>query len=206
MPKFSTTLRNEFALRISQINSTRVNFENAFNHRQISDVDIIQGYAGLYLDLFTEFENLIESLFIGILSGSVSSPNNTVIRKVRIKPVTEVEGVIMGEKRTYVDWFPYKENTIKRAQIYFDQGRPFTNLTNFQKDKLAKFHKIRNAIAHKSKKVDTQFQTIIAGMTLSPVEKTPSGFLRSIPNAATGLTQLQIISDELLAISNNLCT
>lgn len=206
MPKRSTTLRGEFAQRITDLNSTRSHFEIAFSNGTISDVDIIQGYAGLYLDLFTEFENLIENLFIGILGGTVSHTDNTIIRKVRIKPVREIEIVIKGEKRSYVDWLPYKENTVERAKIYFDNGRPFTNLTTLQKDKLTNFHKIRNAIAHKSKKVNDQFQTIIQGLTLLPVEKTPAGYLRNIPNTTTGLTQLEIISNELLGIANSLCT
>lgn len=205
MPKFSTTIRNEFAQRIIELNATRTNFENAFNHGIISDIDIIQGYAGLYLDLFTEFENLIEKLFLGILNGTVSHINQIVTRKVKIKPPSEVELVIKGEKRTYVDWLPYRENTIKRAKIYFVDGRPFTNLTDMQKGKLKNFHKIRNAIAHKSKKVNDQFQLIIQGITLLPVERTPAGYLRNIPNSSTGLTQLEIISDELLSIANDLC-
>ncbi|MEQ9147827.1 MAG: hypothetical protein RLP13_06095, partial [Cytophagales bacterium] len=192
--------------RLTELNATRVNFENALGNRTISDTDIIQGYAGLYLDLFTEFESLIERLFFGILSGTVSHTDNTISRRVLIKPVTEVEIVIKGEKRTYVDWLPFKENTIKRAKIYFVNARPFSDLTILERTKLSNFHKIRNAIAHKSKKVNDQFQTIIHGMTLLPVEKTPAGFLRNIPNPATGMTQLEIISDELLGIANNLCT
>ncbi|GAA0871622.1 hypothetical protein GCM10009117_07680 [Gangjinia marincola] len=206
MPKFSTTIRREFSNRLIELNNTRANFELAFSNGTISDTDIIQGYAGLYLDLFTEFESLIEKLFLGILSGSVSHTDGTVDRKVSIKPVTEVEIVIKGEKRTYVDWLPYKENTLKRAKIYFVDARPFSDLTVLQKNKLANFHKIRNAIAHKSQKVSDQFQAIIQGLTLLPVEKTPAGYLRNIPNSATGMTQLEIISDELLGIANNLCT
>lgn len=205
MPKHSRTLHNEFSFKVQALNSTRQSFENAFVAHLISDVDIIQGYAGLYLDLFTEFEGLIESLFIGILSGSITSNNTSVKRKLTVKPVSEIESVILGEKRAYLDWLPFNENTIKRANIYFVGGKPFTLLDDIEKDKITTYHKIRNAIAHKSKKASNAFQKIITGLTLLPIESTPQGYLRNIPNASTGSTQLEIIGNELTAISHKLC-
>ncbi|MFB3041421.1 MAG: hypothetical protein ACE1ZS_06420, partial [Candidatus Poribacteria bacterium] len=86
-----------------------------------------------------------------------------------------------------------------------DGGKPFTLLNNDEKGKITMYHKIRNAIAHKSKKASNEFQKIINGLTLLPIESTPQGYLRNIPNAATGMTQLEIIGNELTAISHKLC-
>jgi len=205
MPKHSRTLHKEFSIKVQALDSTRQSFEYAFVTRLISDADIIQGYAGLYLDLFTEFEGLIENLFIGILSGLVT-PNNPIIKRtIMIRPVSEIETVLLGERRAYLDWLPYAENTIKRANIYFDGGKPFTLLNDIEKGKIATYHKIRNAVAHKSKKASKEFQKIIDGLTLLPIESTPQGYLRNIPNASTGFTQFEIISNELTAISHKLC-
>lgn len=205
MPKHSRTLHNEFSIKVQTLDATRQSFENAFVAHHISDADIIQGYAGLYLDLFTEFEGLIEDLFIGILSGSVTPNNTNIRRKLTIKPVSEIEPVLLGERRTYLDWLPYSDNTIKRANIYFGGGKPFTLLNNIEKGKITAYHKIRNAIAHKSKKASIEFQKIVDGLTLLPIESTPQGYLRNIPNASTGITQLEIIGNELTAISHKLC-
>jgi hypothetical protein len=205
MPKLSATIHTEFVNRLNVLNSTRISFETAFTAGNISDSEIIQGYAGLYLDIFTEFEAILENLFIGILSGRVSHSDITVIRKIRIKPVTEIENVMQGEKRSYLDWLPYKESTLNRANLYFQGGLPFSKLNQNQKGKIKTFHKIRNAIAHKGKKAMDDFNLIIAGLALLPVERTPSGYLRNIPNPVTGLTQLEIIATELTAISNSLC-
>jgi hypothetical protein len=205
MPKRSTTLHREFTDKIRVLNGTRASFEDAHSMHSISDTDIVQAYAGLYLDLFTEFEALIESLFIGLLEGSVKHSDTAVLRKIRIKPATEIESVLQGEKRTYLDWLPYPENSISRAKIYFDDGRPFTKLETLEKQKIATYHKIRNAIAHKGKKADGEFRIIIGGLTLSPVEQSPSGYLRNIPNPTSGFTQLEIIANELTAISHKLC-
>jgi hypothetical protein len=205
MPKHSRTLHNEFSNKVQALDATRQSFETAFTTHLISDADIIQGYAGLYLDLFTEFEGLIESLFIGLLSGSIT-PNNTIIRrKITIKPVSEIESVLFGEKRAYLDWLPYADHTIKRANIYFYNGKPFTLLNDIEKGKIKTYHKIRNAIAHKSKKTRNDFLKIINGLTLLPIESTPQGYLRNIPNASTGQTQLEIIGNELTIISHKLC-
>lgn len=206
MPNNSKTLHKEFLKKLKTLDITRKKFESAFRLSIIHDDDIRQAYAGLYLDLFTEFENLIEKLFIGILKGEVK-PNNTAVKtKVKVKPITELESVMIGEKRKkYFEWLPYSDNTIQRANIYFTDGKPFTLLDDIQKNKIANYHKIRNAIAHKSKKSMTEFQALISGLTLLQIEKTPQGYLRNIPNVATGRTQLEIISDELQAISFTLC-
>lgn len=206
MPKHSRTLHKEFSNKVQALDATRESFENAFANHLISDADIIQGYAGLYLDLFTEFEGLIENLFIGILSGSIT-PNNAIIkREITIKPVSKIESVLLGERRAYLDWLPYADYTIKRANIYFDSGKPFTLLNSIEKGKITTYHKIRNAIAHKSKKASNDFQHIITGLILLPIERTPQGYLRNIPSSLTGLTQLEIIGNELTIISHKLCS
>ena len=205
MPKRSRTLHDKFSNKVQALDATRQSFEKAFAKHLILDSDIIQGYTGLYLDLFTEFEGLIENLFIGILSGSVTPSNTIIKRKLSIKPVSEIEPVLLGEKRAYLDWLPYAERTIKRANIYFDGGKPFTLLNDIEKGKIQTYHRIRNAIAHKSKKASNDFKNIITGLTLLPIEKTPQGYLRNIPNASTRLTQLEIIGNELTAISHKLC-
>lgn len=205
MPKHSKTLHLEFIRKIKELDETRSRFEAAHANGIVTDIDIVQAYAGLYLDLFTEFEALIENLFLGLLSGSVSHGDRLVKRKVKIKPVSEIENVVRGEKRRYLDWLPYKENTVERAKIYFNNGIPFSRLDQIDKDRIHNYQVIRNAIAHKSKKADNAFKQVIEGLTLSPVEETPSGYLRNIPNPSSGHTQLEIIAIYLTTVSNKLC-
>lgn len=205
MARNSRSLHRDFLNKLTALNLTRLNFERAFASSAINSDDITQAYAGLYLDLFTEFENLIEILFLGILNGTIKANNTTVRRKVFIKPIIELEAVLLGEKKNYLDWLPYTDNTIPRANIHFIDGKPFSFLSTLQKGKISNYHKIRNAIAHKSKKAMREFHAIISISTLLPIERTPHGYLRNIPSRATGKTQLEIISDELEAISYTLC-
>jgi hypothetical protein len=206
MPKNSKTLHKEFLKKLKALDDTRMKFETAFSSSIIQDDDIRQAYAGLYLDLFTEFENLIEELFLGILKGNVK-PNNVLVRsKIKVRPISELETVMNGTKaKKYLDWLPYSDATLPRAKIYLHDGNPFSFLTEIQKNKIANYHTIRNAIAHKSKKAMNEFNRLIANLTLLEIEKLPQGYLRNIPNPATGKTQLEIVSDELTAITHTLC-
>jgi hypothetical protein len=205
MSKNSKTLHKEFLNKLKAIDTTRMKFESAFSASIIRSDDISQAYTGLYLDLFTEFENLIERLFLGLLNGDVKPNNSGINKKIFIRPISELESVMLGENKKYLDWLPYSENTLLRAKIYFVDGKPFTLVTDLQKGKISDYHKIRNAIAHKSKKAIKEFHALISISTLLPNEKTPQGYLRSKPIRAIGKTQLEIISDELEAISFTLC-
>lgn len=204
MPRLSGTLHHEFASMVLNLDHTGQKLESALSSGDLSNKDVIQGYAGLYLDLFTEFEGLIEKLFLGILSGTMYSKNSDVLRRVKITPSKEVETVLLSGK-SYIDWLPYSDKTIPRAKIYFQDGKPFTFLDNSEKDKLSNYHKIRNAIAHKGKKAMNEFLSVISNSTLLPHEQEPRGFLRNIPNPSTGKTQLQLIGDELDRIAYKIC-
>src|SRR5688572_25502281 len=145
MPKNSKTLHKEFLKKLKGLDDTRIKFETAFSSSIIQDNDIRQAYAGLYLDLFTEFENLIEELFLGVLKGNITANNATVRAKIKIKPITELEAVMHGTKaKRYFDWLPYSDTTIARAKIYFIDGNPFTFLSEIQKNRIANYHTIRN--------------------------------------------------------------
>ena len=150
MPKKSITLHNESKKKINLINRTRQRFENAQNNNYITDEDIIEAYAGLYLELFTAFEGILEELFLGLITGTVTHVNNDVERLIRITPSIKAIDILLSGKR-YLDWLPY-ESTLERAKIYLKDKKPFSFLINTNTNKLSQYYKIRNAIAHKSKK------------------------------------------------------
>lgn len=204
MPKNSRTLYREFLNKTAVLNAMRLNFENAFNAGSINSEDITQAYAGLYLDLFTHFENLIEEIFMGLLVGKVAHNNPAIaVRKLKITPPTEAENVILGGN-DYVKWLPF-ENTINRAEIYFSSN-PFAALSvQPYKNELTNFIKIRNAIAHKSKSALNKFNLIIANLVLLPVERTPYGYLMYRPAGATGATQFENILNRLTVFAHTMC-
>lgn len=198
------TLANKFIERASILDSTRSKMEALLAAGNIGISDIEQVYAGLYLDIFTDFEAMIEDLFIGLLSGQLYSQTHTVSRNVKVKPASMAQKVLFAD-RTYLDWLPYNERTIPRAKLYFDNGMPFTVLNATDTSKLSEYYTIRNALAHKSNSALKKFQNIISSFALLPHEKFPSGYLRSKPYSPSTQTQYQIAVLELEGIAKRLC-
>ena len=108
--------------------------------------------------------------------------------------------------RPYLDWLPYKDQTIPRARNYFNDGKPFTLLTPSQESNLDDYCTIRNALAHKSDSARTKFQRLISGLPLLPHEKSPAGYLRSRPYSMSKQTQYEIAVLELANIANVICS
>jgi hypothetical protein len=203
MPRLSVRLYEKFKDRAASIESTRNKMEGLLIAGAVNLKDIENLFAGLYMELFTEFESLLEELFFGLYNGTYISRHYSIIRKSRIAPVAEIQPIVYGGK-SYVRWLPYKENTLKRAKLFFDLGEPFQQLSNIEVRSISNYHIIRNAIAHKSSNSLNQFNNFISGLPLLPREKTPTGYLRSIPGSA-GQNQFQIAIVELKMIVNKLC-
>tara|TARA_R110002096_G_scaffold51275_1_gene134163 strand:- start:1505 stop:2119 length:615 start_codon:yes stop_codon:yes gene_type:complete len=203
MPSHTVRLHENFENRTNSIERTRAKMELliALGHIDIQDIEHL--YAGLYMELFTEFESLLENLFFGLYTGSFVSPTNTIIRKSKITPKSEIQPVIYGGK-SYVNWLPYKEHTLKRAKLFFDAGEPFQQLSNIENNKISEYHIIRNAIAHKSPNSLNKFNDIISTLALLPRERTPTGYLRSMPGGS-GQTQFEIAIVELKLMTQKLC-
>lgn len=206
MPTSSRTIHKRFEDSVVNIILIKNNFEAAYLAGNLSLEDIKQGYGGLFLELFTSFESLISTLFVGLANGSISHNSPLVSRIVTIKPPSLIEDVlIVDSKKGFIDWLPYESAVIPRGNLFFSLGKPFTNPTTAQKTTLLNYSIIRNAIAHKSSKANAKFNSYIATFMLSPSERDPLGFLRSIPNPAIGKTQFEIACEEILQFSRSLC-
>ena len=180
----SENLYTIFRKKISDIEKTRRNLNKSFRSRYLNKSDLGLSYSGLYLSLFSEFEALIEDLFLGLLKGDIIS-NKTGFRiRVQISPNTFVNDVLFVQKK-YLNWLPFDDCTEKRAKIFFDNGIPFTGtLDGKDKSDLAFLHIIRNSIAHRSKSSKDSFLSKISSLALLPEEQNPAMFLLNIPNPA----------------------
>jgi hypothetical protein len=178
--------------------------EALFAAGDITRNDVEQVYAGLFMDVFTEFETVIESLFLGLLSGSLYSTNYPTKCKAKIRPASMTRQIVFGF-RPYIDWLPYSQQTVPRARNYFDDGKPFTLLNPSQESNLDGYCIIRNALAHKSDKAYSKFQELIRGFPLLPSERSPAGYLRTTPYAISNQTQYEIAVLEFIAILKVLC-
>ncbi len=203
MPRKAEILFDSFKSRVQKKELTRNKIENLLLNHSLDEIDVLTVYDGLFLGLFTDFEQLLEELFWGLLGGKITIDGHKIneIRKVKISPRSEINSVILGGQR-YLDWLPY-EKTIERAKIFFHDGIPFTNLDSDQKNNLRYYHRIRNAIAHKSPKSQADFNKIIQNLPLLSSPRTPAGYLRSKPRRQE--TQYEIASAQLIQIALDLC-
>ncbi|MEL4898411.1 hypothetical protein [Crocosphaera sp. Alani8] len=203
MARKADILFNDFKSRVQERDRKRNKIEELFTNNILDQNDIFIFYDGLFIGLFTDFEKFIEELFLGLLQEEITINECTIneICKVTISPKSEINSVILAGQR-YLNWLPY-EKTIERARIFFHDGIPFTNLDSDQKNNLRYYHRIRNAIAHKSPKAEADFYKIIQNLPLLPSQKTPAGYLRSKPRGQE--TQYEIASTQLIQIALDLC-
>lgn len=204
MTKLACRLSEQLIKHNNRLEKTRLKMESLLVSRYISFSDIESVYSGLYLSLFNQFEVIIEELFIGLLSGKYYSKTQNIQCMFKIKPIEMTQDVIFGG-RNYLDWLPYKDFTITRAKRFFTDGKPFTNINDIQRNNLKDYCVIRNAIAHNSDIAQNNFQAMISSLPLLPQERTPAGYLRSIPSPSSPQTQFEIASLELESIAHTLC-
>lgn len=203
MARLTKRLHENFKSQLVSIETTRAKMERLYVAGQINNSDIQHVYAGLFMELFTDFEALLEELFFGLLDGKLFTRTYPVVKRATISPTAEVKNIVFGGK-AYVNWLPYKEHTLPRAKLYINAGEPFCRLSNGDITKITNYHMIRNAIAHKSENSLYKFNSIIATLPLLPSEKTPTGYLRSKPSVG-GQTQFEIAVIELKTLTNILC-
>jgi hypothetical protein len=179
MPKKATVLSDQLLSHFSYIEKTRRKTENLFVNNDLVHRDIYFVYYGLFLEVVTSFERFIEELFIGLLSNTYQHTLKSVKPKNIFNSRQLSRSIIIGE-RNYVDWLPYDRFTLKRAEAFFYQGNPFTQLSKPEMKLIEKIVIIRNALAHKSKHSLSQFnKRVIIDIPLTISEKNPIGFLRS---------------------------
>lgn len=195
---------NKFIGHLNNIEFTRNKMERLFDKKLIVTRDIEIIYNGLFLDALTCFENFIEELFINLLIDDSIHPSFSVKAKHKFNSTKICREIVYAGKK-YVDWFPY-DFTIKRAEIFLKNGKPFTNLDKTDRMVLAQIFYIRNAIAHKSRHSINMFKKqVIEGFILMAREKTPVGFLRSIYAMAPSQTRYEYYISQIVHFSRKIC-
>lgn len=204
MAKRSSVFYKQLIGHVNNNEHTRKRMESLYSQKKILERDLNFLYSGLFLDVFTNFENMIESLFIDLLVGKTKHLSKKVQARVRFSSVAICRDIIYGAK-SYLDWFPY-DATLKMSNIYFKKGLPFNALENSDKKILKEVLLIRNALAHKSKHSLKMFgKEVIKDKVLLPKEKTPIGYLRRKFSISPPQTQYEVYISEIAKIAHILC-
>lgn len=205
MAKRPGYLARDFSAKLALLEKTRSKVEHLFPQGHLDQGDVEAVYAGLFIDAFTEFEALIENLFIGIFDGSLRSSTQPATRLLRVTPRASSRDVLFDGKE-FVDWLPVPDRLMPRAKRFLDSGIPFANINLTETQNLRDAHYLRNALAHKSDAATRRFLASINQQALLPHEKKPAGYLRSSPQGPGGLTQFAIKMSAFDSIAGKLCS
>ncbi len=118
-----------------------------------------------FLQIVTAWEDYVESVFVRYVAGA-SSPKNYK-PAARVSAVKDIHHAFQllslneeySPQRDYLSWSNWK-SVASRSKIFFESGRPFTNLTLNENDRLKDAVIIRNRIAHNSSKCRSSFVEI----------------------------------------------
>lgn len=205
MPRASGTLARELAGHYRYLEMTRGKIERLLESSHIVARDVNQVYVGLFLEVITSFERLLEELFLGLLTSRVAATVHSVVPHISFGDKRTAQAIVYGG-RDFVNWLPY-ENTEDRARLFFKGGVPFTSLDATEKRVLADCMNIRNAMAHKSRHALNMFEKRVLGsLGLMPRERTPVGYLRSVYRVSPTQTRYESYVYNIAAIAFKLCS
>jgi hypothetical protein len=125
VPKLPSTLADAYVSRLRTFDRARAKVERLLLAGDVTRHDASLFYEGIFLRAVTTFEGLMEDLFVGLLTGSIS-PGRSVRPRITFRSHAVARDVMLGG-RAYVDWLPY-HHTDKRAEAFFRGGFPFCNL------------------------------------------------------------------------------
>ena len=205
MPRAATSLSSDFSGHLRYLEYTRSKMERLLANGSIVTRDINQVYIGLYLEVITSFERLIENLFLGLLSGGYTVNSQSVMPLVTFRNRPVIRPLVYGG-RNYADWLPYN-HTEERANQFFLDGIPFSRLDSTDKSLISTSLYIRNAIAHKSGYASARFdQHVLRNQNLMPRERTPVGYLRSVFRTSPNQNRYENLIQEMASIATKLCS
>ena len=204
--KNSTDLSSQFISKIDSLDITRSRMDKLFFERKIFKNDINHVYEGMFLKAVTAFESYIERLFIGLLQNEYKLPTRKRVTKV-VFDNRRIATDIVSFGQPYADWLPF-EKLKKRAELFYLEGKPFTDLDPNDKNILAQVMAIRNAIAHKSSYSDKIFCNRVTSVSpgLPLHNQTPAGYLRYVFRSGPDQTKFQNYMFDLSNIATKIAS
>lgn len=193
-----------FHRQLRNLDYTRKRMETLFKESEIVLRDLHSVYEGLFLRAVTGFEVFLEELFLGILERRIRYRGRGVSLRMRATSTQALRQILLqGDK--YLDWLPYSK-TLDRAELYLNDGKPFTDLDDGDRSVIQQVTAIRHAIAHKGGHAMAVFQrTVIGNLPLLRDDRKPAGFLRYPFRQSPAQSRFEYYVAELGRIALVLC-
>ena len=154
----------------------RIDAELGCRHLSVTDCDLL--YESSFLNATAFFESLLEDVFTEMVCGR---PSQEQRHFSLVRPVSkEAFRNIFRKNGEYAVVLPYPK-MVEMAKVFLNDGLPFTLIDQPDRDLLSQSVKIRNAIAHKSRRAVSDFKRDVPGVNMLPSNRqVPGVFLRTI--------------------------
>lgn len=203
-PRPAHSVADQLRVRAKALDRYVQRVETLSGRGDLPAADLKYAYVGAFVSFYTETEQRIEELFLGLMMGRIQAPRQAIRGLVSIESDVVARGVLRGD-RAYVDWLPFDKFTRKRARAFFSGGEPFETLDRAHVRALERASVLRNAIAHKSGSAQRAFRTqFVDGKSLPVSEQSPAGYLRGFH--APGQRRINLIFSEVVAAISSLCS
>ena len=203
MARLATSVAKEVSSRAQLLGSYLRKVEALHASGNLPRLDVERAYGGVFLEFHAFVERSIEELFLGLLRGRLQSSYKSVKPLVKVKSDRTARAIVQGG-RSYVDWLPYKQHTLPRAQAFFSSGKPFSWLRESEIEAFEDAALIRNALAHQSASALRKFgNELVVGRALPPREYRPAPYLRGLHTI--GQTRMDYMLARLANVMTKLC-
>ena len=152
-------------------------------------------YESVFLNAIARFEALLNELMQEFVCGAQSSRTGCY---ALIKPRSRsVFRVVLTGGRAYVDLMPFND-CVEIAKRFLNEGKPFSEIEESDRNILAQAALVRNAIAHRSESALMRFRTRVNGVDLLPSNRQfPGAYLRRVYRAHPTQTWNELYLDTL---------
>jgi len=209
MPRLDVDFVNEVnrAVRLAEagVRIRAASAPNSLVRRELSISRLEALYEGAFLRMFLVWETFLEQTFYRYLCGHVSVLGGCTLINPAHPTITVAETTVLGGN-DYVSWAnPTK--VIARAQRFM-VGSFHEAVLRSDLVRLGHFTSIRNRIAHPSRFAQDEFDTATRSLALRRYAGSSAGrFLRDrAVSAPIPKTWLELIADELIGLSHQICS
>jgi hypothetical protein len=159
----------------------------------VTDCELI--YESAFLNAIARFEALLNSVLEEFVCGAPSARTG---HYALIKPRSRAgfQEILTGG-RPYIDLLPYKD-CVEISKRFLNDGKPFSDVDETDRNILAQALLVRNAIAHRSDAALARFRKDVNGVTLLLAHKQfPGAYLRRVYRAHPTETRNDLYLDTL---------
>lgn len=146
---------------------------------QIRVADSYLVYESAFINAVASFEGLLQEIFVEFACGDPPRKRKRG-SKITIASRDTFRDILFDGKR-YREFLPYKDRTLVLAKRFLRDGRPFTDITDTDRELLAHAMRIRNAIAHQSDFAMKEFRKKVPGVeSMPPRNRFPGPLLSTV--------------------------